>query len=641
MQGGRAEGKNDMTLQIILLVAVVVLIGCVIYFGRRLSAGAAERSAAPPVPQSEPAPVALSDADRDEILAEGRASGLAEGHAAGYAQGRRSGRNEAKAAALVEARLAAKRQVSAEFDVAARERIRAELQDEVRDEIRDELEDEIEATRRAALADAKATRAAAQGIRARINGELDTARRQAELEVSELLLASRKDAEREAGRITERSREVLADAKRREQRVIEREDRLDLELKRVELRGDELREAEDRAVDREHELALREESALAELERVAGLTATEAKDELLAQQESAARREGALIARKIEQEATEQATARAKVIVADAIARVASEQTSESVVAVIPLPSDDMKGRIIGREGRNIRAFEQATGVNLIIDDTPEAVLLSCFDPVRREIGRLTLHKLVSDGRIHPHRIEEAYERSQLEVDEICAKAAEDALIEVGIDDLHPELKKLLGRLKFRTSYGQNVLLHLIETAHIASAIAGELGVPPELVKRGAFLHDIGKAVTHEMEGSHAIIGAQLAARYGESPEVVHAIEAHHNEVAPQTIEAVLTQASDSCSGGRPGARRESVEAYVERLERIEQIASQHDGVEKVFAMQAGREVRIMVRPAEVDDVASLQLAKDVAAQIESELTYPGQIRVTVVRESRASEVAR
>ncbi|WP_153504906.1 ribonuclease Y [Cumulibacter manganitolerans] len=638
-------------LTIALLLAVLVLIGCVIYFGRRLQAptpadasgpGDGPAPAAPSEPDRAPEPHRpISAAERDELVAQGHADGLAEGHAAGYAQGRRAGRNEAKAAALVEARLAAKRQVNAEFDVAARERIRAELQDEVRDEIRDELEEEVEATRRAALADAKATRAAAQGIRARIDGELAAARRDAELEISELMLTSRQDAEREAGRILGRARELQSDVERREQRIIEREERLDDELGRVDARVVELRRAEASATEREAALAEREERARAELERIAGLTASEARDELIAAHESAARREAAALSRRIEQEATEQATARAKVIVADAIARVASEQTAESVVTVIPLPSDDMKGRIIGREGRNIRAFEQATGVNLIIDDTPEAVLLSSFDPVRREVGRLTLSRLVADGRIHPHRIEEAYERSLQEVDEVCAKAAEDALLEVGIDDLHPELKKLLGRLRFRTSYGQNVLLHLVETAHIAGAIAGELGIPPELVKRGAFLHDIGKAVTHEVQGSHAQIGARLAERYGEAPEVVHAIEAHHNEVAPQTVEAVLTQASDSCSGGRPGARRESVEAYVERLERIEKIAAQRDGVEKVFAMQAGREVRIMVRPSEVDDAGAHQLAKDVASQIEAELTYPGQIRVTVVRESRASEVAR
>ena len=647
---GRKEGMPPVLdiILIILLIAALALIGAGLFVVRRLvGAQLPAREQPQPQPQSQPADLAsplpaapLDDQVLSERIAEAHATALEEGRSAGYAQGKRAGRNEAKAAALVEARRTAKRQVSAEFDVVARERIRAELEDEVRDQVRDALEDEVEATRRAALADAKATRVAAQGIRARINGELAAARRDAELEVSEMMLASRKDAEREAERLIERSRVAIAESQRRDERLTEREDRLDAEAKRLEQRTAALRVDEERAVDRERELAQRELAATAELERVAALTATEAKEELLAAQESAARREGALIGRRIEQEATQEATARAKKIVADSIARVASEQTAESVVAVMHLPNDDMKGRIIGREGRNIRAFETLTGVNLIIDDTPEAVLLSCFDPVRREVGRLTLEKLVADGRIHPHRIEEAYERSREEVDEVCARAAEDALLEVGIDNLHPELKRLLGRLRFRTSYGQNVLLHLIECAHIASAMAAELGVPAEMVKRGAFLHDIGKAVTHEVEGSHAIIGAALARKFGESEEVAHAIEAHHDEVAPQTIEAVLTQACDSCSGGRPGARRESVEAYVERLERIEKIASGKDGVEKVFAMQAGREVRIMVKPAEVDDAGAYRLAKEVATQIESELTYPGQIRVTVVRESRASEVA-
>ncbi|WP_404829347.1 ribonuclease Y [Epidermidibacterium keratini] len=575
------------------------------------------------------------------MLAEGRAAGLEEGHAAGYAQGRRAGRNEAKAAALVEARLTAKRQVSAEFDSATRDKIRTELADEVRAQVRDELDAEIEAARAEAMADAKATRDAAMRMRVQIAAEVASSRRQAELDVSALLLESRKDAEREHDRIVQRARALQDDTERRESRLAEREQRLDAELDRIEARSRDLEDAESAAKDRDAELDARERSITGELERIATLTADDAKAELLAAQESTIRRESALMARQIEQTATAEATTKAKAIVADAIARVASEQTAESVVAVMHLPSDDMKGRIIGREGRNIRAFETITGVNLIIDDTPEAVLLSCFDPVRREIGRLTLSRLVEDGRIHPHRIEEAYERSVGEVDEICQRAAEDALVEVGIDNLHPELMKLLGRLRFRTSYGQNVLLHLIETAHIAAAMAAELGVPVESVKRGAFLHDIGKAVTHEMEGSHALIGGELARKYGESEEVAHAIEAHHNEVMPQTIEAVLTQASDSCSGGRPGARRESVEAYAQRLERIEEIAGAKDGVEKVFAMQAGREVRVMVKPDEIDDAASAVLAREVAAQIEDELTYPGQIRVTVVRESRATEIAR
>jgi ribonuclease Y len=300
-----------------------------------------------------------------------------------------------------------------------------------------------------------------------------------------------------------------------------------------------------------------------------------------------------------------------------------------------------MKGRIIGREGRNIRAFESVTGVNLIIDDTPEAVLLSCFDPVRREVGRLTLERLVLDGRIHPQRIEEAHERSKADVEQLCIRAGEDALTEFGITDMHPELMALLGRLRYRTSYGQNVLKHLIESAHIAGIMASELGLDPALLRRGTLLHDIGKALTHEVEGSHALIGAEIARRYGEPEDVVHAIEAHHNEVEVRTVEAVLTQAADAISGSRPGARRESLEAYVKRLERLEEIASAQAGVEKVFAMQAGREVRVMVKPDQVDDIHAQVIAHDVAKQVEEELAYPGQIRITVVRESRATEYAR
>jgi ribonuclease Y len=300
-----------------------------------------------------------------------------------------------------------------------------------------------------------------------------------------------------------------------------------------------------------------------------------------------------------------------------------------------------MKGRVIGREGRNIRSFEQVTGVNLVIDDTPATVLLSCFDPVRRETARLTLEDLVADGRIHPSSIEEVYQRSIVAVERVCVKAGEDAALQMGVEGLHPELVATLGKLKYRTSYGQNVLTHLIESGQAAGLIADELGVDRAACVRGAFLHDIGKALTHEVEGSHAIVGADLARRYGESEDVVHAIEAHHNEVEPRTVEAVITQAADAISGGRPGARRESVEAYVQRLRRLEEIAMTKPGVQKVFAMQAGRDVRVMVQPDLVDDIEAQVLARDIAKQFEEELTYPGQIKVTVVRESRASEVAR
>jgi ribonuclease Y len=407
------------------------------------------------------------------------------------------------------------------------------------------------------------------------------------------------------------------------------------------LEAEQVSDLQDQLTERGRELDERVGAIETDLVRISGLTAESARTELLARQEEVIRRDAAMMVRRIESEAENTAKQRARAIVADAIQRVASDQTAQTVVSVVQLPADDVKGRIIGREGRNIRTFETVTGVNVIIDDTPEAVLLSCFDPVRREIGRVTLEALIEDGRIHPHRIEEAFERAQDEVDARCARAAEDAMLDVGISDLHPELVTLIGHLKYRTSYGQNVLGHLVETAHIAGAMAAELGIDPKVVVRGAFLHDIGKALTHEALGSHATVGAELARRYGESEDVAHCIEAHHDEVAPATVEAVLTQAADACSGGRPGARRESLESYVQRLERIEAIAAGKKGVEKVFAMQAGRELRVMVKPEVVDDLEAHLLAREVAKQIEEELTYPGQVRVTVIRESRATEVAR
>ncbi|HET6817821.1 MAG TPA: ribonuclease Y [Mycobacteriales bacterium] len=492
-----------------------------------------------------------------------------------------------------------------------------------------------------------AEREAAQ-IRRRAEQEAAEIRRQAEESAGTAAQDARRSAEAEVHGMREEARalkeemhELKTDLERREQRLAEREDRLDAELRRVEARDRELAEHEQALERRKAELADLEADRQRELERVAGLTAADAKTELVKTIETQAKREAALIVRDIEHEAKEEGENRARKIVTLAIQRVASEQTSESVVSVLHLPSDDMKGRIIGREGRNIRAFEATTGVNLIIDDTPEAVLLSCFDPVRREVGRLTLEKLVLDGRIHPHRIEEVHERSKAEVEQLCVRAGEDALVEVGLTDMHPELITLLGQLRYRTSYGQNVLKHLIESAHIAGMMASELRLDPVLMKRCTVLHDIGKALTHEVEGSHAIIGAEIARKYGEHEDVVHAIEAHHNEVEVRTVEAVLTQAADGISGGRPGARRESLEHYVKRLERIEEIAGEKPGVEKVFAMQAGREIRVMVKPDEVDDIAAQVIARDVAKQIEEELTYPGQIRITVVRESRATEYAK
>jgi ribonuclease Y len=460
-------------------------------------------------------------------------------------------------------------------------------------------------------------------------------------EASTHATALRAEVEAEARAVREELRRLRIDLERRELRVADRETRLDTETRHLEERSRSLDDRADTLEQRHIELAAMEDERRQMLERVAGLTVEQARADLVAAAEQEARREAMLRARQIEREATEQADARAREVLVTAIQRVASEQTAESVVSVLHLPSDEMKGRIIGREGRNIRTFEQVTGVNLIIDDTPEAVLLSCFDPVRREVARLALEALVLDGRIHPQRIEDQVERSKAEVDELCRRAAEEAMAEVGVAELHPELVRTLGRLRYRTSYGQNVLRHLVESAHLAGLMAVELRMDPTLVKRAAFLHDIGKALTHEVEGSHAVVGADLARRFGEDPEVVHAIEAHHNEVEPHSVEAVLTQAADAVSGSRPGARRESLEAYVQRLERLEQIATSKAGVEKVFAMQAGREVRVMVLPDEVDDLQAQVLARDIAKQVEEELTYPGHIRITVVRESRAIETAR
>lgn len=454
-------------------------------------------------------------------------------------------------------------------------------------------------------------------------------------------LLNRHRANKHADALHRDLQEQRQDIERRESRISERETRLDERLREVESRMEQLTASEAQLEARRAELLDIEDDRRRTLEQVAGLTAEEARDQLVESIEADAKRVAAITARDIERAAQEEAEARAKRVLATVIQRLASEQTSESVLSTVQLSGDDMKGRIIGREGRNIRSFEQITGVNLIVDDTPGAVLLSCFDPVRREMARLTLEELVADGRIHPTRIEEVHERSCIEVDRFCLRAGQDAALEMGITDLHPELVATLGKLKYRTSYGQNVLRHLVESGYAAGLLADELGVGRELCVRAAFLHDVGKALTHEAEGSHAIVGAELARKYGESEDVVHAIEAHHNEVEPRTIEAVITQAADAISGGRPGARRESLEAYVERLHRLEDIATAKPGVDRVFAMQAGRDVRVMVLPDEVDDIGAQVLARDIAKQFEEELTYPGQIKVTVIRESRATEVAR
>jgi ribonuclease Y len=383
------------------------------------------------------------------------------------------------------------------------------------------------------------------------------------------------------------------------------------------------------------------EEARFELEKLAGIDVGAAKQEMLSQVEDEARREAMILVRDLEIKAREEADRRARRILATAIQRLASEVVTESTVSTVALPSDDMKGRIIGREGRNIRHLESVTGTSLIVDDTPEAVSVSSFDPVRREIARITLERLVADGRIHPASIEEAYEKARSDVDQSIRDAGEWALVEAGVSRMHSELVTLVGRLKYRTSYGQNVLNHLVESAHIASMLASELGIDPAPIKRAALLHDIGKAVSHEVEGSHALIGAEIARRFEEDEAVVHGIEAHHNEVEPRTVLAVIVQAADAVSAARPGARRESLEGYVKRLERLETLALEFAGVDQVFALQAGREIRVIVDPGIVTDLEARELSRKIARKLEDDLQYPGQIQVTVIREFRSTDYAR
>ena len=443
--------------------------------------------------------------------------------------------------------------------------------------------------------------------------------------------------EREEANLEQRS----LDAANLEARLAQREETLEQRASNLAHRETMLIEREEDLTDSRGELERLKEDARFRLEQVAGIDVAAAKAEMLAQVEDEARREAMIVVRDLEIKAREEAEKRGRRILATAIQRLSSEVVTESTVSTVALPSDDMKGRIIGREGRNIRHLESVTGTSLIVDDTPEAVSVSSFDPVRREISRITLEKLVADGRIHPASIEEFFEKAQAEVEQSIRDAGEWALVEVGISRMHSELVTLLGRLKYRTSYGQNVLNHLVETAHIASMLASELGVDAAPVKRAALLHDIGKAVTHEVEGSHALIGAEIARRFEEDPAVVHGIEAHHNEVEPRTVLAVLVQAADSVSAARPGARRETLEGYVKRLERLESLASEFDGVDQVYALQAGREVRVIVNPGSVNDLEARDLSRRISRKLEEDLQYPGQIQVTVIREFRATDYAR
>jgi ribonucrease Y len=467
------------------------------------------------------------------------------------------------------------------------------------------------------------------------------AQREAEAAKREALAEAREEAFRMRSEADADFKARRAEIEKKEDRISQRESALDTRATSLDRKEQAIEEKEAEIQRVRQELDRVAERARAELERVAGMSAQDAKQALIEQIEDEAKRDAMVIVRDIEAQAREEADKRARKVIAIAMQRIASDLTTESTVTTITLPNEDMKGRIIGREGRNIRAFESATGTNLIIDDTPEAVVLSCFDPIRREMARLTLEKLIGDGRIQPARIEDIHEKSKAEIEREIREGGEWAVLETGITDMHPELVRVLGRLKYRTSYGQNVLRHVVEAAHIAGMIAAELGTDVQLAKRCTLLHDIGKAVTHEVEGSHALIGAEIARRLKESPAVCHAIEAHHGEVEQRTIEAVITQTADAISGARPGARRESIETYVKRLQRLEELAMEFDGVDKVYAMQAGREVRVMVKPADVDDLQAEVIARDVAKKIEEELQYPGQIRITVIRETRSSAYAK
>ena len=432
-----------------------------------------------------------------------------------------------------------------------------------------------------------------------------------------------------------------AELVRLEERVLGKEEALDAhraEIARRERTIDERTEALER---RTEELEQRRHELERQLERIAGVSAAQAKQLLLKELEDQIRHDSAKLVRQIEEETKRDADRRVRNILSVCMQRIAAGHATETTVSVVQLASDDMKGRIIGREGRNIRALENLTGVDFIIDDTPNAVVLSGFDGVRREIARMTLEKLLADGRIHPARIEEMYYQAKSELEEHIAELGEAAVFESNVQGLDPELIKLLGRLKFRTSYGQNVLAHSVECSRLAALMAHELGASPRTARRAALLHDIGKAVSHEIEGPHALVGGDLARRHGEPEAVVHAMEAHHNEVEPQTVEAVIVQAADALSGARPGARGESLESYVKRLRDLEQIATRHDGVDKVYAMQAGREIRVMVAPTSIDDDGMALLSHEIAREIERELEYPGQIKVTVIRESRSVEYAR
>jgi ribonucrease Y len=469
---------------------------------------------------------------------------------------------------------------------------------------------------------------------------LDDAGRQAEAQMKEARVTAREELLSQRSEMERELSDRRAELATIEERTRTQEAQIDLQAQELARREQSVADRDAHAKQLQEELKLARDSQLAELQRVAGMTATDARDTLLQRIEEEARHDMAKVIRQVEEETRLEADKRARNILSVAIQRTASSHTAETTVSVVQLPSDDLKGRIIGREGRNIRSLENLTGVDVIIDDTPGAVVLSGFDGVRREIARLTIQKLIADGRIHPSRIEEMFYQSKSEIEQKIIEAGEQACFEANVHGVHPELVKTLGRLHYRTSYGQNVLKHSIECAHLAAIMAAELGASQKTARRAALMHDLGKAVTHEVEGPHAVISAQMAKKFRESPSVCHAIEAHHYDVEPQTVEAVLVIAADAVSASRPGGRGESLEHYIQRLEALEQIATSKKGVERCFAMQAGREIRVMVKPEEVDDDTAVLLSHEIAREIEGSLEYPGQIKVTVIRESRAVEIA-
>ena len=462
----------------------------------------------------------------------------------------------------------------------------------------------------------------------------ETKKREALLEAKEENLKAKNDLEKE-------TKERRAEIQRYEKRVLGKEETLDKKLDALEKRESKLNSREANFEKEKEKVAELRQSHLRELEKISGLTSEQAKEYLLKTVEEDVKHETAVLVKELERQAKDEANKKAKDYVVTAIQKCAADHVSETTISVVPLPSDEMKGRIIGREGRNIRTLENLTGIDLIIDDTPEAVILSGFDPIRREVARIALEKLIVDGRIHPARIEEMVEKAKKEVETMIREEGEEAALEVGVHGIHPELIRLLGKMKFRTSYGQNALKHSIEVAHLSGLLAGEVGVDVRMAKRAGLLHDIGKSVDHDMEGSHVQIGADLCRKYKESPIIVNAVEAHHGDVEPESLIACLVQAADAISAARPGARRETLETYTTRLKKLEDIANSYKGVEKTYAIQAGREIRVIVVPEHVNDSDMVLLARDIAKQIENELEYPGQIKVNIIRESRVVDYAK